>query len=260
MELITVGADPEAFIKEGNSIISCIGLLGGTKRKPRKYGNIFVQEDNVLAEFNIPPCTNKKDFIKYNQEGMEAVASLTGKSISIIASHKFTEEYIKSQPVSAHTFGCSPDNNAWTGKRNSAPKPTSGLRSAGGHIHVGAKISKEECAHLVKCMDVVLGLPSILMDSDTDRRSLYGGAGSYRRKPYGLEYRTLSNFWLRDAETMGWAYDSVEYIFKNYDHVLDLVRSHGSTIQTAINNSDKGFATTFIHQHKEVFDHGYVIQ
>jgi len=41
-------------------------------------------------------------------------------------------------------------------------------------------------------MDVLLGLPSVLIDPDRKRRSLYGKAGCFRLCPYGFEYRVLS--------------------------------------------------------------------
>ena len=55
-------------------------------------------------------------------------------------------------------------------------------------------------------MDLFLGCPSIILDKDNKRRELYGKAGAYRNKPYGVEYRTLSNFWLTSSKLMQWVY------------------------------------------------------
>ena len=38
---------------------------------------------------------------------------------------------------------------------------------------------------LVKYMDVFLGVPSVIKDKDTKRRSLYGKAGCFRLTDYG---------------------------------------------------------------------------
>ena len=39
-------------------------------------------------------------------------------------------------------------------------------------------------------MDLFLGVPSILIDPDTERRKMYGKAGDYRLKEYGRRNKT----------------------------------------------------------------------
>ena len=56
MSGITIGADPELFLRDGDAITSAIGLIGGDKYEPRLVTLGAVQEDNVLAEFNIDPA------------------------------------------------------------------------------------------------------------------------------------------------------------------------------------------------------------
>jgi hypothetical protein len=46
------------------------------------------------------------------------------------------------------------------------------------------------------------------MDKGFLRKSLYGMPGAYRKKPFGFEYRVLSNFWIFDPKTIEWAYDN----------------------------------------------------
>jgi len=58
-----IGADPEVFItNEKGDIISGIGLIGGTKKEPRKVSCGAVQEDNVLGEFNITAASSRSAF------------------------------------------------------------------------------------------------------------------------------------------------------------------------------------------------------
>lgn len=67
---ITVGADPEMFIydKKNKKVISSIGMIPGEKGDPWRDDSwpegFGLEIDNILAEFNIPPVTNKEDFIK----------------------------------------------------------------------------------------------------------------------------------------------------------------------------------------------------
>jgi hypothetical protein len=39
------------------------------------------------------------------------------------------------------------------------------------------------------------------------RRELYGKAGAFRPKPYGVEYRVLSNRWLNSEALIRWVYN-----------------------------------------------------
>lgn len=82
---------------------------------------------------------------------------------------------------------CSEDFNAYTEDVN--PKPqgaTTNLRSAGLHIHVGYNDPDiPSSLQMIKYMDQYLGLPSIVVDQDSRRRSLYGKAGCFRITAYG---------------------------------------------------------------------------
>ena len=52
----TIGADPEVFLERNNIPVSSIGKIGGTKYEPiHIQDGIFLQEDNVTVEYNIPP-------------------------------------------------------------------------------------------------------------------------------------------------------------------------------------------------------------
>ncbi len=58
------GCDPEVFVMntEGN-IVPCVGYLPGTKKEPYhpdwvEDPELYLQEDNVMCEFNIGPQTD----------------------------------------------------------------------------------------------------------------------------------------------------------------------------------------------------------
>ncbi len=126
-----------------------------------------------------------------------------------VPSVEFSQEVWDKTPEKAKELGCSPDFNAWTGSFNPPPKNVEKprLRCAGGHIHIGWTNDEDitdknhilNCRDLVKQLDWYLGGWSLRQDSDAARRSLYGSAGACRFKPYGVEYRTLSNFWLTSS-------------------------------------------------------------
>ena len=54
------------------------------------------------------------------------------------------------------------------------------------------------------------------MDPAPMRTRVYGSPGRFRAKPYGIEYRTPSNSWLKTKE-------SVSYVFKASQYVMSLL-------------------------------------
>ncbi len=241
---LKVGADPEVFLASGDKFVSAIGLVNGTKENPKYFGdNIFLQEDNVALEFSFKPATNKFELIHFIGMGLikiEEVAKEHGLDVAVVPSAIFEEDQLLHP--NAMMFGCTPDFDAWKKQMNNAPNPmiNPGLRSAGGHIHIGYDEPTEETNLLIiKAMDLFIGVPSLEIDTDQRRRQLYGKAGCFRHKKYGVEYRTLSNFWIKDQETVSWIYDqilkAIEFINDDQAYLLD---NYEEKILKAINNND----------------------
>lgn len=248
--MFTIGADPEMFLKNpnNNKLISVVGLIGGTKHDPLPIGNgCAVQEDNVAAEFCIPACDSPSmfiDSIQYAIGDIQQRASKLGLTLaSLTASASFDKDQLRTRE--ARQFGCDPDYNAYTDRPNPRPKAQDKtLRSAGGHVHVG---SNQKPRDLIKTMDLLLGVPSVLLDKDEQRRQLYGKAGCFRYKPYGVEYRTLSNFWIWDQRTINWVYhqvaDSVQFC---EEFTKEAQEQTTLDIQDCINNNNKDLATHLV--------------
>jgi len=243
MNKFTIGCDPELFLIDGaGKYQSSIGLIGGTKEVPADIGaGCAVQEDNVAVEFNIPPADSFEKFkqsIDYGMKYLEERAAAMNMRLAVHASAEFTPDQLK-HPL-ALVFGCDPDFNAWTLKKNPRPHaPSQALRSCGGHIHVGTDL---ESIHLVRAMDLFLGCPSTILDKDTKRRQLYGKAGCYRKKTYGIEYRTLSNFWIGSEELIKWVYDQTERAIAYVSDKGKEITWPGALsgkIQSCINNNDR---------------------
>lgn len=237
----TIGADPEFFLSLHGKPHSAIGLIGGTKHYPRplEREGCAVQEDNVAVEFNVPPTDSVKTFIDNINYVMSQVKTDLNK---INAGFQFEMSsalcFDKSQldNPAALEFGCEPDFNAWSLSIN--PRPTCDdptLRSAGGHIHVGTDLDK---ISVIRAMDLFLGVPSVKIDKGDLRRKLYGKAGAHRPKDYGVEYRTLSNFWIFSEKTINWAYKQTARALQFVNDGNTLSKHDGAFIQDCINNGD----------------------
>jgi hypothetical protein len=255
---ITIGCDPELFLEKNNSIVSAEGMIGGTKENPKLISEEghAVQEDNIMVEFNIPPSSTKNDFknnILFTLSYLETLASINGCKLNISASAVVDSKYLQTQQ--AKTFGCESDWDAYVREENSFSSKNKNLRSCGGHIHVGYLNPDQETSEkIVFAMDAVLGLESISLDSDDRRRSMYGKAGCFRFKNYGLEYRTLSNFWIKTPELMEWAYtktmEAIELVNSGaIDIILDLYKFN---IRNIINNNNKEEALLILSEIKKI--------
>jgi hypothetical protein len=223
---ITVGADPEVFARiVGGKHISAWGLVRGNKSRPYPVDFGAVQVDGMALEFNIDPAKSKTEFIlNLNTVADQLEAMLPeGLELSNRSSVVFGQEIMCNSPPQALQLGCERDMNAYTMKYNPKPDGDSGMRTAGGHVHVGGLegMGARKMAQLARIMDERIGTFSLLWDKDDKRRSMYGQAGALRDKKYGMEYRTLSNAWIFGVDLTSFVYDgvqeSVKLLEENYE-------------------------------------------
>ena len=211
----TIGVDPEIFITEDGKAVSAHGLIPGDKKAPHPIPGGGIQVDGTAVEFNTDPVP-LTDFVSFNKNivkvmgGLEKEVKKAGNySFNISPVQEYSQEYLDSLPDSAKELGCDPDYCAYTLEPNPVPDGKRAFRTGAGHIHFGwgadiptdNKEHHEICASFVKMLDATVGLFMITIDRDPRRRELYGKAGAYRAKPYGVEYRFPSNVWLRDKST-----------------------------------------------------------
>ncbi len=251
---LKVGCDPEVFVSKRGQLVSGHGMVPGYKDSPHKTSKGAIQVDGMALEFNIDPANSEQEFFENVQATMNDLLSALpqGHKIEIQSTANFGKALIESQPEEAKELGCSPDYNAYLdGGVNPKPDADLPFRTAAGHIHIGwtdgANISDpghiELCCKVTKLMDLFLGVPSVLLDTDTQRRSMYGQAGSFRAKSYGVEYRVLSNFWLKSPDMIKWAYKQTAQVIREF---LSGTSGDQHQLERIINNSDKKAAQNLV--------------
>lgn len=251
------GCDPELFLKKNGKVVSAIGLIGGTKHEPKPISENghAIQEDNVAIEYNIPASYTEQEWIDNNnfvKDYLEVLVSGMGCELEIAASAFLDESELQSDK--AKQFGCEPDFNVWLQAMNEPPSSDTNLRVCGGHIAIGWNNPIEEVQEqMIKAMDMTCGLESILMDNDTQRKKMYGKAGCFRFKDFGVEYRTLSNFWIASNETLSWAYNTTLKAIDlvNSGRVDELAAKYGEKVVEAINSNNKDLAQELLVKIKE---------
>ena len=226
---ITIGCDPEFFLfnKERKRNESAHKLIPGDKKNPYKVDGGAIQVDGTAVEFNIDAAKTSDEFAT----NVQSVLGYLRKTIPDKFEFEFTpaihynKKYFENLPEFTKELGCDPDFNAYTGAVN--PKPPADkvgtMRTGSGHIHIGwtkdADITDPhhiwDCQMVVKNLDAYFSYFSHFWDNDKERTKLYGAAGAYRPKSYGVEYRVLSNAWLKYPEIHKWLFDSCVFIMQN---------------------------------------------
>ena len=171
--------------------------------------------------------------------------TLQAKGVKVVVAPlvDVSQNEIDSLTPQSQVFGCEPSRNIYQNAEESSIKVDAKKylkRSAGGHVHLGnyyanvlneaarnltpgdreyggrfaiatrtEKVLKQMPETLIPILDIIVGNTCVLLDQNEgniERRANYGRVGEFRVKPYGMEYRTLSNFWLKSYPLMSLVY------------------------------------------------------
>jgi len=271
----TFGADPEVFVKKGNKNVSAHGLIPGTKAEPFPVNKGAVQVDGMALEFNIEPAKSAIGF----KENLATVLKQMGDMVPdhtlvIKPTMNFSKKVMEESPEEALALGCEPDYNAYTEDMNPRPKAPGNFRTGGGHIHIGwdNDIPIDDPSHLdacravVKQMDAYIGVLSLLWDDDDKRRSVYGKAGAFRPKSFGVEYRSLSNAWLAHPEIhaslvllMSRALSSL-FVYGGKPITSTTINDQKVRPEDIINSGDKDMALSYVQNYLMYTARGPVLE
>lgn len=220
----TIGSDPEfIIIDDQNKIKSAIGIVKGTRNKRIKIEQNEFYYDNVLAECTIKPAKSKDEFLENIKKSVSIYKELIKpyKLTTISSAWYSSEDLLHSH---ARKSGCAVEYCAYSLDTISSKKidkilNTTKLRTAGGHVHLGTELGKnhDTCVMLVRMLDLFLGFAFLLIDQSKEsfeRRKIFGNAGRYRQPNYGVEYRTLGNFWLSSPKLAEIVYEICDFVIK----------------------------------------------
>lgn len=191
-----LGSDPEFFFTKDDKVVPSNLVL------PEEGSDVI--RDGFQGELNPATDTCRQTSGTYIARAIaKAVkfAEESGTKISLKVGHTITDDVWKKTSLGMRRFGCNPTENAHEQRFRRVTGTREKFRAAGGHIHMALDASeRNDLGKVVMLMDIVAGNTCVLVDRDPDnakRRKNYGRAGEHRIKDYGLEYRVLSNFWLK---------------------------------------------------------------
>lgn len=271
-----LGGDPEFFVadKKAGKILSASDFFPG-KEKPiiitenlaGKMADTYPSKlffDGIQAEIAPTPTACREYLVDNYRACLKAAYDIVDKTSKMLMrpSVKVQRAVIDNAHPEARIFGCAPDFNAYTCGVNTCAMDASKhpFRYAGGHIHLGVSsvylkkdspeylIAKTEQGHLgtIKMLDLFVGVLSVLLDNSpasTRRRSKYGKAGCFRPTPYGVEYRTMSCFWLKSPMLVSLMYGMARLAWNvringEDDRVRKLIGCDEETVRGIIDESD----------------------
>lgn len=260
---ILIGADPELFVKKEGRFHSAHGLVPGNKSHPFPVLDGAFQVDGMALEINPNPAKEAKEFVHNVASVLSSLREMLPNEYSFdsTVSAAFDEAHMKSQPKEALALGCEADFDAYSEAQKIPPVAPKLIRTAGGHIHIGWTEDEDpmesshflSCCQIAKQLDFFLGIPSVYLDRDINRKNMYGRAGGFRPKPYGMEYRVLSNFWIESRELMEFVFSQTKRAFNLFvDENISYRDMYGDNAMNIIDNSDVLGARSFIANVEEL--------
>lgn len=271
-----LGCDPEFFFKQNGEIVGAEKFIPKEGISQNTYipttgPSAIVSKfiiDGVQAELNPRPNTCRANLANEIRECFKTLKKemdKKGKEFTVDFSRavEIPKKNLMELDEKSRKFGCMPSKNIYntvSGIKLANVDPEEyRIRAAGGHIHIGkgnngltrATVTKHE--QTVELLDIIVGNTCVLIDRDKaniERRKVYGRAGEYRLPEHGLEYRTLSNFWLTSYPLMSLVFgltrlavqlmadDRHETYYKAFTSAVK-----SNNIHTAINNNDFDLAT-----------------
>lgn len=258
MNQALIGADPELFMRAGDKVIPAYGLIGGTKEAPIQMHGLpdgfMYQEDGAALEFNIPPVAYADSF----QDAIHTAITwlkenkVHKQDLRLSGHNAMTLSKVHLGDARSQTIGCVADCCAY----NDAPylrepftsTALGSARYAGGHIHLSFNHEIVPRNVFARFADIFINLPLLIAgETQAHRRQFYGMAGIYREKPYGIEIRTPSNYWVLKSRTriLALARNALDLANSTWDNArLGLYQSAYADIpwkdiQTAIGTEDR---------------------
>jgi len=217
---ISFGSDPEFMVVRDNQYYSAIGIVQGDAENRITVSGHQFYYDNVMAECAVKPAKTRSCVLKSFRECFQIYARMVQPfRLHVQASQEYPEEQLIHPD--ARKVGCAPDSCAYEMELKEPPvaiiEQTS-FRSCGGHVHIGHPLLAGDGPEpwlAVYLLDLFIAVPSLWIDRDVSsgpRRTLYGQAGRYRTKDYGIEYRSLGNFWLKSPRLVAWVYGVCDFV------------------------------------------------
>lgn len=267
-----IGSDPEFFFMEKGKVLASELVL---PKESISTGSGKLTIDGVQAEINPSPDTCRESHAMNISRMIRYAKTLLkdGQSISFDPLVPIKLTVLNKLSDKAKFFGCTPSYNAYDNDNKMSIDDSSmyPFRPAGGHLHFGHSGREDyikifnDIKTLIPMLDIIVGNTCVLIDrheGNKERRKCYGRAGEFRTPKHGIEYRTLSNFWLKAYPLMSFVFalsrmamDIINSSTKKDNFVKEIMDSVDiNDIRNAINNNDFDLALNNFSKIKPILE------
>lgn len=232
-ESLSMGCDPELFLTQNGSVIGSERVIPETGITSDGRAMPGIIRDGIQVELN-PPANTCRAYLGISialllrclKTQLGTTTQVSFDPVVTVPAKEFEGLSPKSREL-----GCMPSLNLYDAKATITQEASTSLvRSAGGHIHLGNLMVKNP-PDLIPLLDIILGNTCVLIDRDPHaaaRRMNYGRAGEYRLPKHGLEYRTLSNFWLRSYQLTSFVTGMARFAYEVLRSSEKITTSHNN--------------------------------
>jgi hypothetical protein len=249
MRAKTIGIEVEMAVLHLSTPKVC-SFLPWTKKEPLDIGGTLYHKDASMFEVALRPASSPADLDLAWQEAYQQALSMLpdGWHFELNPSEVYSNDELMLDEY-ASVLGCSTSDNVYGASVAMPEAYPDGRRYAGLHINIegdGGRV----LPHHALCLDATLGLLSVAAwegrwkEGIVARRKVYGRAGEFRVKPFGLEYRTLPS--------CAWQRLNGNRLFELVDKALSLdvktLLPLADSIREAINNCNEEQADDLISQ------------
>ena len=220
---MSTGLDPEVFVGASNRNIT---LAGEVFPYVASESEKKIVHDNAAVEFRAQTTHCLQNLRGTMASRIRQIKEAIGVGRKILPVPAVRLAMSQAEDPSVREFGCDPsfvlDENGEPEEVAPDPEPTSRWRCAGYHIHQSASNkTMENYVRSIKIADIYLGSLDVMMTTIGGNRSEakkrrqmgYGQAGEFRRRPFGVEYRTLSPWPMRSPMLAYFCHSAMRQIF-----------------------------------------------
>jgi hypothetical protein len=207
---LVMGMDPEFFLATDAGPVPAFQVLASKKQNP------YLFWDGFQAECTVEPRSCHQELANSLAYSLQRVTH----KILPTPVWRIPPPLLAAAEADHVRLGCDPSYNVYNMKGKHVEDGRQlGWRFAGGHVHFEMETAWKIPPRVKSCiraLDCLCAVPCVCFAAGIDlpiRRKYYGLPGEFRLPEHGVEWRTLSNFWMYHPMAFHLVFDLARFAF-----------------------------------------------